>query len=320
MLGGSRALARAIRADMAGYDVCHMHGIWDQCLVAVGSAARAAGRPYLISPHGMLDRWSMARSRWKKRAMLVLGGGQRFLDGAAGVLFGTADEAEEATGLATGVKRLVMPNGVDPALLSPRDPAAVARMRAAVPQSASWARTLLFYSRFHPKKGLDLLIDAFAAIAPDYPDTGLLAAGIVQDPAYAEALQARAAATGLGDRLVVTAALSGGNSHFLLDAAQLFILPSHQEGFSMAIIEAMARATPVLITDRCHLPEAEQSGAGRTVAPTVAGLEQGLRDLLARDGATLAAMGEAGRALVADHYTWPQIARRLTAVYEAAGK
>ena len=316
MLGGSAAMTRAIRADMGDYDVCHMHGVWDRCLIAVGCAARAAGKPYLISPHGMLDRWSMARSRWKKRAMLALGGGQAFLDGAAGLIFGTADEAAEAVGLAAGAARLVVPNGVDIGLLSPRDPAASARLHAAVPQTASWSRILLFYSRFHPKKGLDLLIPAFAAIAGEHPGTGLLAAGIEQDPAYLGALRAQAAATGLGDRIVITSALSGGNSHYLLDTAQLFVLPSHQEGFSMAIIEAMARAVPVLITDRCHLPEVERGAAGRVVPPTVAGLTEGLRDLLARDDAALAAMGGAGRALVAEHYTWPQVARRLTLAYE----
>lgn len=317
-LGGSRALAAAVGGEIDRFDVAHLHGVWDQCLIAIGHAARGARVPYLVSPHGMLDRWSMARSRWKKQLVLRFGGGRRFLAGAVALAYGTADEAGEAEVLGLPGTPLVVPNGVDPALLGERDLAARARLHAALPQTAGWSRTVLFYSRLHPKKGLDLLVDAFAEIAPAFPGAGLLAAAIPQDAVYGDAVRAQAAAAGLGDRIIVTTDFAGPDSRYLLDAADLFVLPSHQEGFSMAIVEAMARGLPMLITDRCHLPEVESQGAGRVVAPDARTLAGGLRALLALDDAALAEMGGRGAALVAERYTWPQIALRLGAAYAAA--
>ena len=318
VLGGSAALTRFMAETMASYDVAHLHGVWDGCLIATGRAARRRGKPYFISPHGMLDRWSMAQSRWKKRAVLHLAGGRTVLDGAAGVVFGTSDEAQEATSLRLESGSMIVPNGVDPDLLAEPAPGAAAALHARQPGTAAWTRTTLFYSRFHPKKGLDLLIAAFARVAGDFPGAGLLAAGIPQDEAYVAALRTQVSATGLDDRIIVATDMIGPDSRFLLDAVDIFALPSHQEGFSIAILEAMGRGLPVLITDRCHLPEIETGHAGRVVAADVDGFEAGLRDLLARDDQSLRAMGKAGRALVAEKYVWPQIARRLVALYNEA--
>ncbi|MDH7974643.1 glycosyltransferase [Sphingomonas sp. AR_OL41] len=317
-LGASAALARAMRADGGDYDLMHMHGVWDGCLIAAARAARGARRPYFISPHGMLDRWSMARSAAKKKALLVLGGGNRFLAGAAGMIFGTADEAEEADRIAPDVARITVPNGVDARMVAPRDASAADRLHAAIPATRNWSRTILFYSRLHPKKNVDGLIAAFARVADAFPGTGLLIAGIADDAAYEAQIRAAAAAPALAGRIVVTTALTGPDSRFVLDAVDVFALPSHQEGFSIAIIEAMARGIPVLISDRCHMPEVAETGAGEVVPPTPDGLVAGLTALLSRDGDALRAAGACGARLVADHFTWPSVATRLEAIYAAA--
>lgn len=320
-LGGSKALASGLARDMLGFDVTHVHGVWDQVLVSAAKAARRVGRPYLVSPHGMLDQWSMARSRAKKLAALQLLGVRAMLDGADSIVFGTTDEAGEAEPLALRSKVAVIPNGVAPALLAPRDPAARARLHGELPQSREWKRIVLFYARLHPKKGLDLLIDAFAAVAAEFPGVALLAAGIPQDADYEQAVRRQAAATGLGERICVSTQFAGPDSRYLLDATDLFVLPSHQEGFSIAIVEALARALPALITDRCHLPEVEAVGAGRVVAAEAPALAAGLRAMLRLDDAALSAAGEAGRNMVAAHYTWPMVAERLLASYaKAAGR
>jgi len=317
-LGGSADLTAYMRNTMPQFDVAHLHGVWDGCQIATARAARRSGRPYFVSPHGMLDRWSMARSYWKKWAVLHLAGGRPFLDHAARFVFGTDEEADEAAALRFQAPTCIVANGVAPTLIAQPDPAAKARLHAALPQTAHWSRTVLFYSRLHPKKGVDLLIAAFAEVAAVFPDTGLLVAGIPQDSAYTAGLHAQIVATGLSERIILTTDFAGPDSRFLLDAADIFALPSHQEGFSMAIIEAMGRSLPVLITDRCHLPEVATLAAGRVVTPTVAGLAEGLRDLLSRTPAALSAAGAAGQTLVAARYTWPQVAQRLVEHYTHA--
>ncbi len=319
-LGASRSLTRAMRADVGGFDVLHMHGVWDGCLIAAARAARRGGRPYFISPHGMLDRWSMARSAAKKKALLALGGGNGFLAGAAGMIFGTADEAAEADRIAPNVARITVPNGVDARMVAPRDASAASRLQLEIPATRGWSRTILFYSRLHPKKNVDGLIAAFARVVDAFPGTGLLIAGITDDAAYETQIRAAAAEPAVADRIVVTTALTGPDSRYVLDAVDVFALPSHQEGFSIAIIEAMARGLPVLISDRCHMPEIAEMGAGEVVPATQDGLVAGLRALLSRDGDALRGAGERGARLVAENFTWPSVATRLETIYAAALK
>lgn len=316
MLGGSRSLSRWVTENVAHYDVVHLHGVWDACLTAAGRAARAASVPYLMSPHGMLDRWSMARSRVKKGLALKLGGTGSLLNSADGLVFGTRDEALEA-GDATPIsdRSFVIPNGVDASVLGPRDEQARDRLHAALPATARWSRVVLFYSRFHPKKGVDLLAEAFARLVADFPDAGLLVAAIPQDRQYEAQVASRVRHLGLEQRILLTTDMSGQDSRYLYDAADVFALPSHQEGFSMAIIEAMARSLPVLITDRCHLDIVADIGAGQVVAPNVDGLEAGLRRLLEMSPAQRAEAGSAGRQFVEGQCVWPKVVEQLVSAY-----
>jgi glycosyltransferase involved in cell wall biosynthesis len=178
------------------------------------------------------------------------------------------------------------------------------------------APIFLFFSRFHPKKGLDIFLDAFARVAVDFPGAALLAAGIPEDHDYLARLQRRAAAPDLCGRAFFTTALTGNVGRIVFDAANVFILPSHEEGFSMALLEAMAFALPVLISDRCHMDGVATRGAGVVVPPTIDGIERGLRDLLGRDDATLSAMGKAGRAWVEAELSWHSVSRQLEQLYD----
>jgi glycosyltransferase involved in cell wall biosynthesis len=314
--GGSRAFSRWVAENARHYDVVHLHGVWDACLTAAGRAARSSDVPVLISPHGMLDRWSMARSRAKKVLALRLAGTGTLLDSADGLIFGTREEEAEAAAVtAVAGRSFIIPNGVDGSVLGARDKRARDRLCTAIPSCAGWSRIVLFYSRFHPKKGIDLLVEAFARVLRDFPDAGLLAAGIAEDRDYEARVVSRVRELGLESRIVLTTDLAGPESRYVYDAADLFALPSHQEGFSMAIIEAMARELPVLITDRCHLDLVSDLGAGVVVPATVDGLETGLRQLLRLSDEDRAVAGAAGRMFVESRCTWPKVVEQLVAAY-----
>lgn len=312
-LGYSPGMDRFVAREISRFDAVHVHGVWEQCFARATRRARAAGVRTFVSPHGMLDRWQLAQSRLKKQAALRLFGTGTMLKHADAVLYGTRHEADEARPLGLPSPALVMPNGVEPEPLADRA-AVTAMLHARFPQMRSWSRTVLFLSRLHPKKGLDMLVEAFARTRQTHPGAGLLAVAIPQDADYQAALRARIDELG-PERLVLVTDLVGPEARTALAAADVFCLPSHQEGLSIAILEAMGASLPVLITTECHLDELEDRGAGKVVPDTVAGLTLGLTALLALDRESLATMGRRGAEIVASEYSWERIAGQLAVLY-----
>lgn len=312
-LGLSIGLRRFANQQARRFNAVHIHGVWEMALGDVAQAARKAGKPTLISPHGMLDRWQMKQSRWKKRLALVMLRTGPMLQQADAILYGTFDEAKQADGLRLPGRVMAMPNGVDPIQLPARE-AVIADVTKRWPQVANWSRTVLFFSRLHPKKGLDMLVEAMERVGAEYPGSGLLAVAIPQDDEYEGAIRKRIADIG-DSRIVLITDMVGPDARAVFAAADIFVLPSHQEGFSIAILEAMSAGLPVLITDQCHLAEVEKWNVGRVVLPTVDGLVEGLRNLLAQDDNVLLAMGRAAKDRTTMEFSWDRIACRLSKVY-----
>ena len=313
LIGRSGALNKFLALEGDRFDLLHVHCIWETALADAAASFRGRGKPTFVSAHGMLDRWQMRRSTFKKNMALRFFGTGAMLRHADALFFGTQEEAGEASDLDLGAPVVLMPNGTIPYTGAGADEAR-ARMVDRYPAIRDWRRTVLFFSRLHPKKGLDLLIAAFARIQDEYPDVGLFAAAIAQDEAYGDAIRAQIA--GLPASRIVLASEPGGlDATSAFSVADIFCLPSHQEGFSQAILEGASAGLPVLITDKCHMPEFGEEGAGLIVSDTVDGLVGGLRALLALSEPELRAMGERGRNIVSSRYTWEHIAERLTAAY-----
>lgn len=324
-LFGSGHLLPEIRALIDASDVIHLHGLWSPLLTLVARYAHRHGKPYFVSIHGLLDHRAMSasRSKWiKKRLAVRLFGLDTILANAAGVIFGSQNEADESWVPTRRMHRLYVPNGVD-AQTGVALPSVEERKRLleVAPNFSNWERTLLIFSRIHPKKGLDMLVQAFNGLVQDYPGTGLLIAGIEQDKAYESVVRKRVAACPVPGRIEMTTELTGPRSRFVYSLCDVFVLPSHAEGFSMAMTEAMAHGIPMLITRFCHVPEVQSSGAGLVVEPTPAALEAGLRELLSRSDSELADIGKRARALFEDRFTWDRVAQQLKDMYiSAAGR
>lgn len=312
-LGRSIGLRRFATQQVRRFNAVHIHGVWEMALGDVAQVARKAGKPTLISPHGMLDRWQLKQSRWKKQLALMMLRTGPMLRQADAILYGTLDEARQADGLRLPGRVVAMPNGVDPLQLPARE-TVLADVTRRWPQVADWNRTVLFFSRLHPKKGLDILVEAMERVGVEYPGAGLLAVAIPQDVEYEATIRKRIDGTG-SSRMVLVTDMVGPDARAVFAVADLFVLPSHQEGFSIAILEAMSAGLPVLITDQCHLPEVEEWGVGCVVPPTVEGLAEGLRNLLAKDDNVLSAMGRAAKDRSIKEFSWEIIADRLSKIY-----
>ena len=319
VLGRSRALRRTLVRRIGEFDALHVHGIWEGCLAEAAAIFRGNGKPVFVSAHGMLDPWSLRQSRWRKRLALALTGTRRMLAQATALVFATRDESAQAVHPGNA-RHEIVPNGIDLTLLEKAMRADPQALLERAPLLREPGRTILYFSRIHPKKGLDLLVEAFCRLAPAHPAARLLVVGIPQDENFRFGLVRRVAAAGLQDRVAFVTDLAGAAAKPALAKATVFVLPSHQEGFSIAILEALGAGVPVLITDRCHFPEVAEWDAGRVVPDTPAGIEKGLAALLELDSAELAAMGAHGRTAIAAGFTVERIAAQLEALYVRAAR
>jgi glycosyltransferase involved in cell wall biosynthesis len=326
-------LSRAMIRSKA--DIVHTHGLWMHTSYATSSWHRQTRRPYLISPHGMLDPWAVKNSRWKKQIAWWLFE-QKHLRGARCIRALCASEAESIRQLGLTNDIAIIPNGID---LPPGESLTTSTgERSGNPkETAPWRnlvqpgqRVLLFLSRIHPKKGIINLLKAWANDRTK-TDWVLAIAGWDQGGHEAELKQlcverqipfadVRDPDNNSSRRSSPAVIFLGPQFNESKDACykhcDAFILPSYSEGLPMVVLEAWANSKPVIMTPECNLPAGFQAGAALKVEATEASLGDGLEALRRMSAAELADMGRRGHDLAAKRFTWSKIASQLQSVHE----
>ena len=298
-----------LEAAVYGADVVHLHGLWQGHTRRGSRAAIRSQVPYLIAAHGMTEPWAMKQKRLKKMIYSALVE-RKNLRGASCLHALARPEVSHLRALAPHVPVALVPNGVN---LAPFDCLPDRSELESVHRELRGKFVLLFYGRIHKKKGLDLLAPALAQIAREHPEVHLLLAGN-DDGALAPFLE-MAEDLGIRSRITDVGHVSGMQAQQVWAAADAFVLPSYSEGFSMAVLEALACRLPTLITAACHFPELDAADAGLVVTPTVEGVRDGLRSLMERSPEQRRALGNRGRSLVEERFTWDRQAHRLAEVY-----
>ncbi len=286
----------------------HIHGLWQRSTSLTAKLAQKAGKPYIISAHGMLEPWALANKRWKKRVYLALVEGKN-LRQAACLHALTEAEAEDYRRLGLRNPIAVIPNGVNvPLQSSPH------QFLSKFPALAG-KRLILFLSRIHFKKGLDILCEAWSRLAPLWPDTQLVLAG----PDF-EGTQAKVEQLihqlGLGSRVTFTGMLKADMKWSALAASEFFVLPSYSEGLSVSVLEAMGVGKPVVITDKCNLPEVQLRACGTVTQPNTSAVQEAMNSMLHCSPATRHAIGQAGHDLVRTRYSWDVIGKQTASLYQ----
>lgn len=302
---GSRKLHVAISAA----DVVHVHGMWDPIVFYALRASRRAGKRYVITPHGMLNRWSLAQGAFKKRLVLTL----LMKDLLAGSTFVHALNSNEERDIRTTCSRCgvsVFPNGIDLAEFDNLPPRGIFRSNLAALSDRPYA---LFLGRLHHVKGLDYLVDAFAQVAHRIERLDLVIAG--PDDGLRAFVQTRIRELDLGSRVHLIGPLYGERKFAAILDALCLVQPSRQEGFSMSIAEALACGTPVVISQSCHFPEVAERGAGYVVPLDASSIADAICDL-AQQPDRGSAMSEAAKRMIRDEYTWSEIARDMIVAYK----
>lgn len=289
-------------------DVVHLNGLWMYPSLAASVWSSRMHRPRIVSPHGMLDPWALSHSAGKKR-LALWAYEARNLHGATVLhaLNRAEHDAMRAFGLTNPVA--ILPNGIEPSICCGDH--GLPPWAGKVPKGS---RILLFLGRLHPKKGLPALLQAMA-LAPRnvLSDWHLVVVGWDQIGHRVE-LERLATEIGISGQVHFTGPLFGAEKYAALNAADAFILPSHSEGLPMSVLEAWAFGLPVLMTDACNLPEGFARGGAMRIDINPTQLADQLVSLASLSENALVSMGEAGRRLVQESFSWNHVAARFRAV------
>jgi poly(glycerol-phosphate) alpha-glucosyltransferase len=310
-LAASADLKDRMNRDGDG-DLFHAHGLWELPTHYAARSCRRKGTPYLISPHGMLEAWALQRSPWRKR---VMGWLYQNMDLSGADCLHALTQGEKESIRRYGLKNpvAVAPNGIDLAEMDRRERFG-ALFEERFPRTRG-RRVALFLSRVHPKKGLLPLAEAWGKIHREFSDWLLVIAG--PDPSGHQAeVERTVRSSNAADSVLFSGPLYDEIKLSALAAAKIFVLPSFSEGFSMAVLEALACRLPVLITPGCNFPEVAEGGAGLLCQPEPAGIAEALRALLRMSEKDRLDMGARGRRMVEEKHAWNTIAGSLIEVYE----
>lgn len=173
---------------------------------------------------------------------------------------------------------------------------------------------IVFLSRIHPKKGLDILIPAWCQIAEQFPDWELVIAGPL-DNSYAKNIVEMSRDLKV-PRLRFCGEVLGDEKSALLFSSRLFVLPTYSENFGLVIAEALAHGLPVITTTETPWTNVKQQGCGWCIRPNHRELTEALVEALSVPPGTLEYMGQQGRELIQTDFSWPQVADRMRCVYQ----
>lgn len=286
------------------FDIVQLQSMWDLRYHKIAKICRRLNIPYIETPRGMLEPWSLAQKKWKKRLALWL---YQMSDlNHAACIYTTADE-EAKNVKALGVKApcSVIPNGIEIDSYKCRTSIDVVK------------KQVLFLSRIHVKKGIELLLEAWSRIVSDFPGWTLLIVGN-GEAAYIESLKAMVETLGVGETVTISEPVFGEAKVRLYQSSSLFVLPSYSENFGMVIAEAMSCGVPVITTRYCPWEILNETRTGWCIDLSVDNLTNTLRQAMGMNADKLYEMGQKASLLVSEKFDYRSVAKKTMEMYRSA--
>ncbi|HEY0704375.1 MAG TPA: glycosyltransferase [Candidatus Acidoferrales bacterium] len=297
------------RSSLRRFDLVHFYGLYDLLGPAVSHFCRSFAKPYVVEPMGMyrpIDRGFALKRVWHRSV------GQSFLGHAAKfVVTSELEEEDLLSGGVPGEKVVLRYNGID------------AKAFATLPARGAFRNAhgvnanepvLLFLGRLIPRKGADILIDAFAKACP--VSGRLVVAGPEGEPGYVDGLRQRATQAGVESRVIFTGPLYDDQKLQVLADGDIFMLPSRYENFANSAAEAIACGMPVIISDRCGISSLVEGRAGLVVPAETGALVKAIEALLT-DRALYQKFQQGCRAVTAE-LGWDRLSEQMERYYAQA--
>ena len=307
-LGRSPSMYRWLREQCAvgNVDVLHNHGMWQMNSVYPAWVTKQTGVPLVYSPHGAFSAWAMLHGSVVKKMFWPLLQAPALKH--ATCFHATAfSEYEEIRALGFRQPVMILPNGIDVAPCFDDD----------VCHSSS-KRTLLFLSRLHPKKGLEVLLQAWQVLQNLFPDWRLMIVGSDDgyhaSTGYLKHLQQMSKSLALRD-VEFAGALHGRDKYSAYRESELLVLPTYSENFGMVVAEALAHGVPAVVSKGAPWSGLEANGAGWWIDVGVTPLIQCLHDALSLSPEDLTVMGRRGREWMQHDFSWPIIGAKMAETY-----
>jgi glycosyltransferase involved in cell wall biosynthesis len=302
-----------LRSEIMSFDIVHIHGLYRFPGTAAAWWARRAGVPYLIMPHGSLDPFLYRQSQYNLPLKRIY---ERLFDipnlnRAAAVYYTAEEEAQRAAYLKLRAKPVILPNGIDWERYRRLPPKGCFRRRINLNDKVP---LVLFLGRINFKKGLDLLVPAFAQVVVKHPDARLAIVG-PDNEGYGSKVRRWCKEQGIKDNVFFVDHLSPENVKEAYADADVFVLPSYTENFGLTVVEAMACGSPVVISDQVNIwRKVQEAGAGIVIGLDPCALAEAICRVLEDKGAA-EVMGVRGRVAAEKCYAWPRIVKQMTGLY-----
>ena len=284
-------------------DLYHGNGLWQYPVYAMCKVAKKRNTPYIISPHGMLEPWALNTRKWKKKLAFLI---YQYNDIAnASCIHATAQmEAENIRKLGFKNPIAVIPNGID-----------LSEFPFPIAKQPKEKRTLLFLSRIHPKKGIELLIEAWLKIDEAIRQKWQLEIAGNGTATYLASLQKLILSHSLEKEISIIGPQFGADKLSTYHRADLFVLPTYSENFGIVVAEALACGVPVITTKGTPWEELNSRNAGWWIDIGVELLIETLQQALTLSDFERENMGQNGRKLIEENYTIEAISEKMIDLY-----
>ena len=302
-------LTRWLQTHVADYDVVHIHALFSYPTAVAAYWAKKQDVPYVIRPLGTLNRWGMQQRRplLKKLSFQLVE--RQVLQHAAAIHYTAEQEREEAAEVFPAGRTEIIPNPVQ----TPSVPGIPGSFRARYPELKD-RKVILFLSRLDTKKGLDLLLPAFAQVRLLDPSAVLVLAGSGSRE-FVSGIEQNAAELGISGDILWTGFLEGRSKYDAFADADIFVLPSRSENFGIAPVEAMAAGLPVIISDQVAVHrDISAADAGVVVPCEIEALAQSITKLLG-DPDRLSNLARNGRELARKRYSIEAVTAQMIDLY-----